>query len=1075
MATRNRKGAAGADASVREFDDPEVLGLRREAAGVLVALRSRALDGLPSAADRVEASVVRPLGDLVADGATEQRPAAGGRREVRSIADRLVQLAKAATRLRARPGGAAPALVEATAALQDVALRLAVSDDAAVGLRRDFQKLQRRLPAGIQVSANGPYLVTNATNVFTSLGDRMVVGPQMALCRCGGSALKPLCDGTHANIGFIGAKDPARVPDRRDTYVGEQVTIFDNRGICAHSGFCTDRAASAFHTGGDPFVSPSGARMDELIRAVRDCPSGALSFAIDGREAREYVDQAVREPAIEVSKDGPYRVTGGVVLTDDNGSAVARVEGASFEHYSLCRCGQSQNKPFCSGRHWYVGFRDPPLSAEPSLFEWVGGLPALTRLVRRVLEKHVPEDELLAPLFADMAPDLPRRAAAWLGEAFGGPAAEDAVSLAPSLAGGAITEEQRRRAVALFERSADEVGLPADAQFRAAFVSYLEWMSRAVVEATQQGANPSALQPARKWDWTAAGKPASAAPAPGADGAEDALPSPLPGADEPILFDEHIKALFRPSDREAMRWAFDLSSYNDVAANAQAILQRLEAGSMPCDGAWAPEKVELFRRWVDEGTAESATALGAPQVTAREDETAAAQEPIGGRLGSLVKLRTDSPAGDRALVIEHREPLIYMLCSAAELEHALMCEYLFAAFTLKRSVDEGLTEDQLAAVERWRAAILMVAKQEMLHLAINCNLVNALGASPHLSRPNLPQPAKHYPPGVILTLLPFGEEALRHFIYLERPEGIDFDDPEGLAALEGATPVMGPEEIAPHLQEFATVGHLYRSIEAGFRHLGEKLGEDNLFVASAAEQVTGDLFGWPQLEPITNVDGAVRAIETIVEQGEGPRGDWRNAHFGRFLRVLDEYLAMMQANPGLEVARPVLPALVRPPESGAEADLITDPGTAAIADLCNVGYEVLLQLLYRLLCHVDESDAQMKTLSQVAIRLMIDVIEPIGELLTTLPVGPEHPGRTAGPSFELFYQPDYLLPHREAAWRIMAEHLADAGALAQQYADREPRLLPVAHAFQRLAETLRSQVDGSRASSAAPRSTRSAT
>jgi len=533
--------------------------------------------------------------------------------------------------------------------------------------------------------------------------------------------------------------------------------------------------------------------------------------------------------------------------------------------------------------------------------------------------------------------------------------------------------------------------------------------------------------------------------------------SHMSGADQPVVFHEHIRALFRARDRDAMRWAFDLWSYNDVAANAQSILQRLEAGSMPCDGAWAPAKVDVFRRWVDAGTPESAKGEAATQGVAVTDEPTATQEPIGGRLGRLVKLRSDSPEGDRPLVIEHRQSLIYMLCSAAELEHALMCEYLFAAFTLKRSVDEGLTEDQLADLERWRAAILMVAKQEMLHLAINCNLVSSLGASPHLSRPNLPQPAKHYPPGVVLTLLPFGEQALRHFIYLERPEGMDFDDAEGLAAFDGAAPVMGPDEIAPHLQEFATVGHLYRSIEAGFRHLGEKLGEDNLFLEPAAGQVSGDLFGWPQLEPITSVDTAVQAIETIVEQGEGPRGDWRNAHFGRFLTVLDEYLAMMRANPGLEVARPVLPALVRPPESGEEADLITDARTASIADLGNVGYEVLLQVLYRLLCHVDESNEQMNTLSQVAVRLMVDVIEPIGELLTTLPVGPEHPGRTAGPSFELFYQPDYLLPHREAAWRIMAEHLADASASAQQQRHEEPRLLPVADALQRLAETLRSQ------------------
>ncbi|MEO8897318.1 MAG: ferritin-like domain-containing protein [Candidatus Dormibacter sp.] len=141
-------------------------------------------------------------------------------------------------------------------------------------------------------------------------------------------------------------------------------------------------------------------------------------------------------------------------------------------------------------------------------------------------------------------------------------------------------------------------------------------------------------------------------------------------------------------------------------------------------------------------------------------------EAIAGRLGRALALRSSAAVEERAIVIEHREPLIYMLCAAAELEHALMCEYLFAAFSLKRSVDEGLTGDQLIAVDRWRATILQVAKQEMMHLAINCNLVTSLGASPHLSRANLPQPAKHYPAGVRLALLPFSEQALRHFLFL---------------------------------------------------------------------------------------------------------------------------------------------------------------------------------------------------------------------------------------------------------------------------------------------------------------------
>jgi len=97
----------------------------------------------------------------------------------------------------------------------------------------------------------------------------------------------------------------------------------------------------------------------------------------------------------------------------------------------------------------------------------------------------------------------------------------------------------------------------------------------------------------------------------------------------------------------------------------------------------------------------------------------------------------------------------------------------------------------------------------------------------------------------------------------------------------------------------------------------------------------------------------------------------------------------------------------------------------------------------------------MKILSQVAVGLMFDVIEPLGEILTTLPVGPEHPGRTAGPSFELFYQPDYLLPHRRAAWIIMAEHLTDAADITEARGDDEPRLLPVAQALRRHAGVLR--------------------
>src|SRR5690349_24507473 len=114
----------------------------------------------------------------------------------------------------------------------------------------------------------------------------------------------------------------------------------------------------------------------------------------------------------------------------------------------------------------------------------------------------------------------------------------------------------------------------------------------------------------------------------------------------------------------------------------------------------------------------------------------------------------------------------------------------------------------------------------MLHLALVHNLLSSIGAAPHFARPNLPAPAHHYPAGVNLALVPFGEPALRHFMFLERPEGMQLHGAEGLdAALAEATPLMDEGDIVPRLQDFATVGHLYRSIEHGFARLAEKYGE----------------------------------------------------------------------------------------------------------------------------------------------------------------------------------------------------------------------------------------------------------
>src|SRR5262245_2740841 len=169
-----------------------------------------------------------------------------------------------------------------------------------------------------------------------------------------------------------------------------------------------------------------------------------------------------------------------------------------------------------------------------------------------------------------------------------------------------------------------------------------------------------------------------------------------------------------------------------------------------------------------------------------------------GRLAEVLEARGGEAPPEAPFVIEHREALIYMLYEAAELEHGIMLQYLFATFSLKRSTDEGLSEDELAAVQRWRKVVAHVATEEMLDLPLRPTLRPASVSPPPFSRPNLPAPASHYPAGVRLALVPFGEQALRHFMFLERPEGMALRDAEGLeAALDQAEPLMDESDIVP--------------------------------------------------------------------------------------------------------------------------------------------------------------------------------------------------------------------------------------------------------------------------------------
>ncbi|MEM7224749.1 MAG: CDGSH iron-sulfur domain-containing protein [Pseudomonadota bacterium] len=202
----------------------------------------------------------------------------------------------------------------------------------------------------IAPAKNGPLLVKHLTRFRDAKGAEIAAKETMALCRCGQSANKPFCDGTHAKVGFSDDKSSERVPDRRDDYVGAAITIHDNRGACAHAGICTDQLKSVWRMGVEPWIDPDGAAVEAIVETIRQCPSGALSYTLERVEHRDLEGP----PAIQVTKDGPYHVSGGVALSTEPWS-----EGCSREHYALCRCGHSKNKPFCDGSHWAAEFTDP--------------------------------------------------------------------------------------------------------------------------------------------------------------------------------------------------------------------------------------------------------------------------------------------------------------------------------------------------------------------------------------------------------------------------------------------------------------------------------------------------------------------------------------------------------------------------------------------------------------------------------------------------------------------------------------------------------------------------------------------
>ena len=197
---------------------------------------------------------------------------------------------------------------------------------------------------------SGPYIVSNVRRMTDTRGEAVPAQAVMALCRCGKSGKKPFCDGSHVKAGFSGENDiKRRTADRKDTYTGQHIRIHDNRGLCAHAGVCTAKLATVFRMKLEPWIDPDQATVEEIKAVIDKCPSGALSYIIDGEPQSFQNPEAI----LNVLPDGPYEIIGDIEISEVN-----LLQGASKNIRTLCRCGHSNNKPFCDGSHWSAGFKD---------------------------------------------------------------------------------------------------------------------------------------------------------------------------------------------------------------------------------------------------------------------------------------------------------------------------------------------------------------------------------------------------------------------------------------------------------------------------------------------------------------------------------------------------------------------------------------------------------------------------------------------------------------------------------------------------------------------------------------------
>jgi hypothetical protein len=396
--------------------------------------------------------------------------------------------------------------------------------------------------------------------------------------------------------------------------------------------------------------------------------------------------------------------------------------------------------------------------------------------------------------------------------------------------------------------------------------------------------------------------------------------------------------------------------------------------------------------------------------------------------------------------MDGRHELCQLLDAAARAEQALLCRYLFAAFSMKRTHDEGgVTYEQIEHMRRWEANILTVARQEMEHLGLVFNLRTAIGMDATFEMPAFPFTEDIEGTAVVHSLDRFSEETIIKFALIELPRKLPESSPN-YVLLEKLVEGF-------NLEQEDALARLYKRIRKLFKKLPQKI----LFIGPPAAQFnTHDIFPGSirgldiskapaynvQMEEVKDRKSALAVIDQITTEGEGAKEEGGpGSHFATFMNILRDLVAMQKGDPDFVpgrpvVSNPVLASSAQAAAAGGDSE-VNWPFARDALKLFETSYETMLLGLSRFFSFPEDDKEEMAALQQaVFFPMMTTIIRPLGEILTMVPS--DKCGAMTERAGASFHSPATISfsPHKDAMFKLLYQQYTRMKKMAASLLDK---------------------------------------